>query len=278
MCCLGEGRVKFCIQRVNPISPVFESYAYFLSKRMESKENAMKTQKEKNLNKVFQEFLAEQQSILKLQAYSGSKLAIDYFERYLDGYGSENLTDKDLELYEELSESSGKEYCEIFGPQQLGLWEVENFLGHYMVLRIESSTNFLKIVGRVMHKLVKWLHDKGYMVDDDYGKIDRRVKVLKADLPAAVEVSDLMSEYASRSPNGKYTEELNRRFIIKKIKPGKLWFEDLKSTGKLIGPVKVTEEISSLCRIGWTVVLRIGKTGYEWKIIDSKAVYPMTEY
>jgi hypothetical protein len=238
----------------------------------------MRTKKEKTLNKVFQEFLAEKQGTLKPQTYSGNKLAINDFERFLNSYGSENLTEKDLELYEELSEGKGKEYCEIFGPQQLGLWEVENFLGNFMVLRSESSKNFLKIVGRVMHKLVKWLHEKGYMADDDYEKIEKQVKKLKADLPAAVEASDLLSGYAARSRHGKYTEELDSRFIIKKIEPGELWLEDIESTGKLIGPVQVSKEISSLCRGGWTIVLRIGKAGYGWKIIDSKAVYPVTEY
>jgi len=238
----------------------------------------MKGTKEKTLQKVFQEFLAEQQSALKPQTYSGSKLAINYFERYLNGYGSENLTEKDLERYEELSEGKGKEYCEIFGPSRLGLKEMESFLGLFMVLRVEASKNFLAIVGRVMHKLVKWLHEKGYLADGDYKIMDRRVKELKADLPIAVEVNGLMSEYAAKSPHGKYTEELNSRFTIKKIEPGKLWLEDLMDPGKLIGPVLVSEEISSMCKTGWTVVLWIGKTGSVWKVIDSKAVYPITEY
>ena len=45
---------------------------------------------------------------------------------------------------------------------------MEDFLGTFVVLNVETSENFLKVVGRVMHKLVKWLHDKGYMADDDY--------------------------------------------------------------------------------------------------------------
>jgi len=234
----------------------------------------MKSTKEKTLQKVFQEFLAEQQSILKPQTYSGSKLAINYFERYLNGYGSENLTEKELERYEELSEGKGKEYCEIFGPRQLGLREMENFLGCFMVLQAETSKNFLIVVGRVMHKLVKWLHEKGYMVDDDYMTIDKRVKILKADLPAAVEVSGLMSAYAAKSLRGKYTEELASRFSIKKSEPGELWLEDFKSTGELIGPVLVSEKISSMCKVGWTISLWVAKTGNVWRILKSGNMYP----
>jgi hypothetical protein len=201
----------------------------------------MKSKKEKTLQKVFQEFLAEQQSVLKPQSYTGSKLAIRYFEHYLNGYGSENLTEKELERYEELSEGKGKEYCEIFGPRQLGLREMENFLGCFMVLRVKASKNFLTVVGRVMHKLVRWMHEKGYMADDDYEAMDKRVKELKADLPIAVEVNGLMSEYATKSQRGKYKEELNSHFTIKKIEPGKLWLEDFKDPGELKGPVLVSK-------------------------------------
>lgn len=155
---------------------------------------------------------------------------------------------------------------------------MESFLGRFMILRVETSKNFLTVVGRVMHKLVKWLHEKGYMADDGYKKMDKRVKELKIGLPIAVEVNGLMSEYAAKSPRGKYTEELNSRFTIKKIEPGKLWLEDLIDPGKLTGPVLVSEGIGSMCKTGWTLVLWIGKTGSVWKIIDSKAVYPITEY
>lgn len=81
-----------------------------------------------------------------------------------------------------------------------------------------------------------------------------------------------------KSPHEKYAKELNSRFTIKKIESGELWLEDFESTGELTGPVLVSEEISSLCRVGWTVVLRIGKIGDKWRIINSKAVYPVTEY
>ena len=112
------------------------------------------------------------------------------------------------------------------------------------------------------------------MTDDDYETIDKRVKELKADLPAAVEASGLISEYAVKSPHGKYDKELNSRFTIKKIESGELWLEDFESTGELTGPVLVSEEISSLCRVGWTVVLRIGKIGDKWRILESGNMYP----
>lgn len=243
----------------------------------------MKMTVKKTIDDVLEEFLAEQKQNLKPQSYSGYETAMRYFEHFLDGYGlelleEEDLGEEDLELYEELSEEEGLEFCEIFGPGRIGYVEMEEFLGGYVILNAATSKNFLKVVGRVMHKLVQWLHEKGYMVDEVYEKTNERVNELKADLPATMEVGKLMSEYAAKSSRGKYMEELNSHFNIKKIEPGKLWFEDYIVSEELIGPVLVSGEISSMCRVGWTVVLRIGKKGDVWRIIDSKSVYPLSEY
>lgn len=214
--------------------------------------------KEKNLHRVFREFLAEQKQNLKPQSYSSYETAMRYFEFYLDCYGSEYLIEEDLLRYEKLLEN-GRQYCEIFGPGHIGFREIEDFLSGYIILNAPISKNFLKVTARVMHKLVQWLHEKGCMADEVYEKTNKRVSKLKADLPATMEVSKLISEYAGKSPHGKYAEELNSRFTIKKIEPGKLWFEDFLGSGKLIGPVLVSKDISSRCRVGWTVVLWIGK-------------------
>ncbi len=243
----------------------------------------MKSTVEKTINDVLEEFLAEQKQNLKPQSYSGYETTMKYFERFLDFYGperleEEDLTEEELELYEELSEEEGTEYCDIFGPGHIGYAEMEEFLGGYVILNAATSKNFLKVVGRAMHKLVQWLHENGYMADEVYEKTNERVNELKADLPATMEVSKLMSEYATKSPRGKYTEELNSRFNIKKIEPGKLWLEDYIVSKELIGSVLVSGEISSMCRVGWTVVLWMGKKGDVWRIIGSKGVYPLSEY
>jgi hypothetical protein len=237
----------------------------------------------KTIQEILEEFLAEQKQNLKPQSYSGYETAMRYFERFLDFYGMERLEEGDLdeedrELFEELYEEEGTEYCEIFGPGHIGYVEIESFLGEYVILYAATSKNFLKVVGRAMHKLVQWLHEKGYMADEVYEKTNERVNELKADLPATMEVGKLMSEYAGKSPRGQYTEELNSRFNIKKIEPGKLWLEDYIVSEELIGPVLVSGEISSMCRVGWTVVLWMGKKGDVWRIIGIKGVYPLSDH
>ena len=63
----------------------------------------MKNQKKKRLYRKFsRNSWLNSRAILKPQTYSGSKLSINYFERYLNGYGSENLTEKAFEANNEV--------------------------------------------------------------------------------------------------------------------------------------------------------------------------------
>ena len=72
----------------------------------------------------------------------------------------------------------------------------------------------------------------------------------------------------------RYTSEIDSSFNIVKIEPGKLWLEDYLESGETIGPVLVSEEISSMCKVGWTVSLWVVKTGRGWRILETGYVRP----
>jgi hypothetical protein len=44
--------------------------------------------------------------------------------------------------------------------------------------------------------------------------------------------------------------------------------------GQTVGPVIVSEEISSKAKAGWTVYLAIGKNGNIWNLLTGGPVYP----
>ncbi|MEA3325632.1 MAG: hypothetical protein U9Q37_10995 [Euryarchaeota archaeon] len=41
-----------------------------------------------------------------------------------------------------------------------------------------------------------------------------------------------------------------------------------------IGPVTVSDEISSICKVGWTICLEMGRTSDGWVMLGSGNVYP----
>jgi len=84
----------------------------------------------------------------------------------------------------------------------------------------------------------------------------------------------LLIEYIGSHPVKKYTEELSGDFRIDEIEPGKLWLSEDFILGQAVGPVIVSEEISSKVKVGWTVYLIVGKTGKTWKPLAVGSVYP----
>ncbi|HWQ48438.1 MAG TPA: hypothetical protein VN414_05735 [Methanosarcina sp.] len=233
----------------------------------------MKTTISNSIHEILKEFLAEQQARLSPKTYSGYEEAIYYFEEYFNGWAHKYLNEEDKSRLNEFYERDGKKYCEVFGPEYIRALETKDFLGHFMIRNVLASKTSLETVGKVMHKLVKWMHEKTYMSYDDYEALNLLVKRLKVDMPVAEEVSDLLCLYALSHPVEDYSETLDDFFIITGIKPGKLWFESC-SDGRNIGPVTVSEKISSMCKAGWTICFLLAKTGNNWRILESGNMYP----
>lgn len=228
----------------------------------------------KTIDAVFKEFLDEQRQRLKQRTYGDYEDVVNLFMQYLNSYAYLRLGIEDSERFDDLYKEEVKEYCDIFGPEYIGNSEVEEFLSDYMIRKVCAGKDFLKTSVRVMHKLVKWLHEKSYMSEEEYKETEENIEELKSAVPAAKEFSILLIEYIESHPVKKYTEELSGYFQIDEIKPGKLWLSEDLVLGQAVGPVIVSEEISSKAKVGWTVYLTVGKTGKTWKPLTVGAAYP----
>jgi hypothetical protein len=204
---------------------------------------------EKTLRDIFREFLDEQQSLLNPKKYEAYEETIFYFEDYLDGYGRGYLSWEEEELRDELYEKKDREYCDVFGSKFVGSSQIRDFLEDFMIRKTITSSESLKNMAAIMHKFVKWLHEKSYMEDEEEYTAPL-VERLRNDLPKTREVTHLLHKYARQHLVHGYTEELNSGFIVNRVEPGKLWFEDFVNLHKIIGPVIVSEEISSMCKPG----------------------------
>jgi hypothetical protein len=56
-----------------------------------------------------------------------------------------------------------------------------------------------------------------------------------------------------------------------------LWLSEDLLLGQVVGPVIVSEEVSSKAKVGWTVYLIVGKTGETWKPLSLGSIYPTFE-
>jgi succinate dehydrogenase flavin-adding protein (antitoxin of CptAB toxin-antitoxin module) len=229
----------------------------------------------KTIKEILEEFLSEQQARLSPKTYSGYEEAIYYFRIYLNNFGHQHLNKTETKRYEKLEASEDRKFWEIFGPEHLSSSEISDFLADFMVRKVAGSKTLMETTGRVIFKLVKWLHEKGYMPDKEYEETVKAVEDLKVDLPLVGEVTDLIYDYVDKHPvENNYTSDIDAYFEIVKIEPGKIWLKDYLESGKEVGPVIVSEEISSKSKIGWTVSLWIVKTGKVWRILESGNMYP----
>ncbi len=228
----------------------------------------------KTIEQVTEEFLEEQQARLKPRTYSGYEYAIELFEDYLNGYAYQYLDEDDSKLFDKLYDGEDKEFCEIFGPDKIGSYEIGEFLDDFMIRKVAGSKDFMKTVGRVMRKFVKWMKEKGYMDESEYGISAEVVDELKDELPAVTELSDLIYNYIEDNHPGAVTETRDGYFTVTKIEPDKLWLGDYMGSIEDIGPVIVSDEISSSCKVGWTICLEMGRTSKGWEMMGSGNVYP----
>jgi len=228
----------------------------------------------KTINHVFDEFLKEQQARLKPRTYEGYGDAMHLFKECLNGYAHQYLNEKDSKLFDKLYNGENKEYCEIFGPDKIGSSEMGEFLDYFMIKKVMGSKELMKTVGRVMRKFVKWMHEKGYMPEEEFEDTAELVDELKDELPKVEEISGLIYDYIQNNPIDDFTENVHGYFRVTKIESRKLWLEDHMRDKRTVGPVSVSTEISSMCKVGWVINLDLGKTGKSWKMLESGNVYP----
>jgi len=87
------------------------------------------------------------------------------------------------------------QFCEIFGPDKIGPSEIGKFLDYFMIKKVMGSKELMKTVGRVMRKFVKWMNEKGYMLEDEFEITAKIVDEFKDELPKVKELSGLIYDY-----------------------------------------------------------------------------------
>ncbi|MEA3325631.1 MAG: hypothetical protein U9Q37_10990 [Euryarchaeota archaeon] len=180
----------------------------------------------KTIKQILEEFLEEQKARLKPRTHSRYEYAIELFEDYLNGYVYQYLDEDDSKLFDKLYDEGDMEFCEIFGPDKIGSYEIGDFLDDFMIRKVAGSKDFMKAVGRVMRKFVKWMKEKGYMDEEEYGTSAEVVDELKDELPEVTELSDLIYNYIGGNPARAVAETRDGYFTVTKTEPGKLWLGD----------------------------------------------------
>lgn len=225
----------------------------------------------KTINEAFLEFLKEQKRDLSPRTYQDYENLISLFEEYLDVCAFDDLYEEDQELYKEKQKNEHKEYCQIFDLAYIAPSDIEYFLEDYLINDFGGSATFVETSRRFFRKFLPWAYEKDYLDPEHYSELAEVVgNIRKKGKKTASQVQkfgSVLCDYVDAHPAKESPEWKEGDFEIRKVEPGKLWVEDYLDPYREIGPVKVSEEVSSLAKVGWYLNFGIVKIGDFWQIV-----------
>jgi len=227
-----------------------------------------------SIAQVLAQFLADQRDRLSAKTFAQYESVIELLEHSLNGYAYQSLGKSDAKLFERLFNAKGdkhREFCEIFGPEHI-LPNVGEFLNYFMVRKVIAGKDLLRAAGTVTKKLAAWLAERDYAGAADVEDAMEQGATAARDLPKADELAARLHRFAEDQERGDEDDEAEDYFTLTRVEPGKIWLEAMD--GRELGPIEVPKEVSSRCKVGWSISGVVGRIGKRWRIVEAWNVYP----
>jgi len=227
-----------------------------------------------SIAQVLAQFLADQRDRLSAKTFAQYESVIELLEHSLNGYAYQSLGKSDAKLFERLFNAKGdkhREFCEIFGPEHI-LPNVGEFLNYFMVRKVIAGKDLLRAAGTVTKKLAAWLAERDYAGAADVEDAMEQGATAARDLPKADELAARLHRFAEDQERGDEDDEVEDYFTLTRVEPGKIWLEAMD--GRELGPIEVPKEVSSRCKVGWSISGVVGRIGKRWRIVEAWNVYP----
>jgi hypothetical protein len=224
---------------------------------------------------ALEQFLDEQEQRLSPKTFAQYRDVVELLQHHLNGYAYLSLDELDAKRFERLRNAAGetpRDFCEIFGPEHI-LPNLGEFLGYFMVRKVIASRVLLRAAGTVTKRLAAWLAEQGYADAEEAGVATERGAEAARELPKADELASRLQAFAEERAGPDAADPIEDHFQITRVEPGRIWLEGLD--GRERGPIRLPEELSRRCQIGWTVSGVVGRVGKRWQLIEAWNVYPL---
>ncbi len=229
----------------------------------------------KNLKKILNDFLSDQNERLSNSTYNDYRNVIELFEDYLNSYAYMHLPEEEQEDFEEKAIFGEESYCEMYSVDRIGSTEVDLFLTDFLIRKVMAEKYLMKKTATVLRRFSKWLKNNNYIDDEKFKEIYSTINEVKDNLPKVAELSNLIYDESLKNEFNNYSSYEEGNYTITKIKPGKLWVKDYMEGGEELGPVVVPKKITDLAVEDCFVYLELGKKGNKYYIVNSGNVYPI---
>jgi hypothetical protein len=225
------------------------------------------------IDDVLEEFLAEQRERLSPKTMRNYDDVLFLLRSSLNSYAYDSLDEAEAERWQEAFDAGDEDaFTRLFGPEKI-VDHLGEFLGYYMVRKVMASEELLRASGTVTKKLASWLHERGYISEEDRSDAVERGGEAARELPRADRLGSLLHEVMEKTPPFDPEDIPKENWIedfltIERVEPGQLWFEHG------IGPVRVPKNASDLAEVGWGINIVLAKLRGEWRIVELGFVYP----
>jgi len=222
---------------------------------------------------VLAAFLAEQQRRLAPKTLSDYRGVVELLQHFLNGEGHLALGKAAEKRFWSLFNATGdahREFCEVFGPEHI-LPHIGTFLDWFIPRKVVAGKDFLRTAGTVTKRLASWLAEKGYADVEDAGEAVEDGARAARNLPKAAELASLLHAFAEDQEREGATGTMEDHFAVTRVERGKIWLRGLGR--REVGPIALPEEISRLCKVGWSISGMVGRVGHSWRLIEAWNVY-----
>jgi hypothetical protein len=220
-------------------------------------------------------FVDAQQARLSPRTLRRYEEVVELLGHCLNGYGYLSLGEVERKRWEHAYNAGDEDaFCHLFGPEEL-VANLGEFLGYFMVRKVIAGAELLRAAGTVTKALARWLHDQGWIDDDDLAIASERAGQAARELPKAEKLAGLLHDVTrgvlsvvddpDSVPNEDWVED---SLAIERVEPGVLWFEGG------IGPLKVPREASAVAQVGWSVTVVLARVHGVWHLLEVGNVYP----
>lgn len=239
---------------------------------------------EPNIDAVLEDFLVEQRERLKPATLRKYEYIVDLMRIHMNSYGSNHLSKHEKRMYEALQNSRKKErvdFCRVFGPEKI-VDNLDEFLGYFIIRKVNASQEDLKSAGTVTKKLSRWLFNEGHISEESSSEVFVLASEAAGVLPRAEKAAQLIFEYVDNIAIDHHNLEDEDyieydHFVVDMVEPKKVWLKGcfMDDNVGTLGPIPMPAEVTELLKQGWTIGCALGRVRGKWVIVESGNIYPL---
>ena len=152
------------------------------------------------IDEALEAFLEEQRERLSPKAMRNYDEVVFLLRSSLNSYAYDSLDEVEQRRWRKAFDDGDEEaFTKLYGPDKI-VGHLGEFLGYFMVRKVMAGEELLRASGTVAKKLASWLHEHGYITDEQRKEAAERGTDAAHELPKADRLGHLLHLELEKTP------------------------------------------------------------------------------